>query len=158
MKYSIREAREEEVFHIADICEAVLKEAPTYTALTFDKDKASNLIYGAIMKQQGWWLRVIANDADTIVGGLCCYCGESDFGPDKIAYDITIMVDEEYRGKCLKELIQLVDAYKTWALAEGAKVIKMGVSSGINIDKASTFFASLGFKRIGAMHGYILGE
>lgn len=158
MKYIVRDAVDTEVFDIADICEAVLKEAPTYTHLTFDKDKAANLIYGAIIKQEGWFLRVIADDNNKIVGGLCCYCGESGFGPDKVAYDITIMVDEEHRGKCLKELVTIVNEYKEWALAQGAKVIKMGVSSGINMDKASTFFESLGFKRIGAMHGFVVGE
>lgn len=158
MRYSVRKAVETEVFEIAAICEAVLKESPTYTFLKFDEMVAANCIYGAIVEQQGWWLRVIVDDRDKIVGGMCCYCGDSGYGPDKVAYDITIMIDEEHRGKCLKELIQLVSDYKTWALAEGAKVIKIGVSSGINMDKASIFFESLGFKRIGAMHGYVVGE
>lgn len=158
MKYSVRKAVDTEVFDIADICEAVLKESPTYSRTRFDKMKTSNYIYGAIMEQSGWWLRIIADENNRPIGGLCCHCEETLYGPDKIATDVTIMISEDVRGRCLKQIIQMVKEYKQWATEQGAVVIKMGVSSGINIDKASVFFESLGFKRIGAMHGYVLGE
>lgn len=156
MKYSVRDAVDTETFDIADICERVLQEAPTYHRMRFDRMKVANYVYGAIMKQPGWFLRVIVDDRDKIVGGICCQCCESMNGPDKVAFDVTIMLDEEHRGKCLREVIQIVEDYKQWAIAEGAVVIKMGVSSGINMDKASVFFETLGFKRIGAMHGYLV--
>lgn len=156
MKYSVRDAVDTETFDITDICERVLHEAPTYSRMRFDRAKVANYIYGAIMKQSGWFLRVIADENNRVIGGICCQCIESMNGPDKVAFDVTIMLDEEHRGRCLKEIIQLINDYKEWALAEGAVVIKMGVSSGINMDKASVFFETLGFKRIGAMHGYIV--
>jgi GNAT superfamily N-acetyltransferase len=158
MKYRIRDAVDTETFALADICEAVLKESPTYTHMIFDRMKCANTIYSCIMRQNGNWAKIIVDENDRPVGGLGAWCGESDFGPDKVAHDITIMLDEEIRGRCLKEVIQLVEEYKNWATQNGAKVIKMGVSSGINIDKASKFFETLGFKRIGAMHGLVLGE
>lgn len=158
MKYSVRDAVDTEVFALTDICEAVLKESPTYTHMIFDKMKVANQIYGCIMKQDGWFIKIIVDEDDKPVGGLGAWCGISDFGPDKMAHDITIMLSEEVRGRCLKQVIELVDAYKEWALSCGAKVIKMGVSSSINIDKASVFFETLGFKRIGAMHAIVLGE
>lgn len=157
--YHVRDARGEELDKLARISERVLKEAPTYTGMRFDLDKTANMIAGAILKQKGWFLRVIARDGDNEpVGGLICVCVDSTFGPDKIAYDITIMLDQEHRGKCLKQLIQIIEEYKAWAIAEGAKVVKMGVSSGLSVDGASMFFERLGFARIGAMHGFVVGE
>lgn len=158
MKYSVRDAVDTEVFDLADICEKVLLESPTYRHMAFDRMKCANQIYSCIMKHEGWFLKIIVDETNRPVGGIGCWCGVSDFGPDKIAHDITIMLDEEHRGRCLKQIIEIVEEYKKWATAQGAKLIKMGVSSGMNMDKASTFFETLGFARIGAMHGLIIGE
>jgi hypothetical protein len=68
------------------------------------------------------------------------------------------MVPEEHRGRCLKQLITIIYAYKEWALKDGAKIVKLGVSSMINIEKAELFFDKLGFKKIGSQHAIILGE
>ncbi len=157
--YFVRDALEIEVFQLTEISEKVLKESPTYTHMSYDREKSANYIYGAIAKQPGWFLRVIVEKASgSIVGGILCYCESTLYGPDKQAYDVTIMLDEEHRGKCLKQVIQIINEYKEWALKEGAKVIKMGVSSGLNIEKASMLFERLGFKHIGAMHAVIVGE
>lgn len=153
--YRVRDAIDHEVYKMVEISEIILAESPTYTLMTFDKEKSANYLYGAIVKQPGWFLRVIADESNEIVGGMLCYCETSLFGPDKLAYDVTIMIQKEYRGRCLPQIIQIVDEYKKWALNEGAKVIKIGVSSGLNIDKADKFFQMLGFDKIGGMYGYI---
>lgn len=155
--YLVRDALPMEVFRLVEISEKVLSES-TYAHMKFDKEKTANYIFDGIKKRDGWFLRVIVNeDRNEIVGGLLCICEPTLFGPDKVAYDITIMMDEEHRGRCVRQLVQVVDEYKSWAIEQGAKLIKLGVSSGINIDKASLFFEQLGFKRIGAMHGLQVG-
>ena len=156
--YSVRDAVDKEVFRLVEISERVLKESPTYTHMKFDSEKAANYIYGAIMKHDGWFLRVIVDENNVIAGGLICVCEPMAFSPDKVAYDITIMVEEEHRGRCLPQLVQVIEEYKVWAVAQGAKLIKMGVSSGISIDSAAKFFERLGFERIGSMHGFKVGE
>lgn len=154
--YSIRDAKNHEVFRLVEIVESVLQES-VYKHLTFDKEKAAHLVMDGILKRDGTFLRVIVDANDKIVGGMMCVCEASCFGPDKMAYDITIMMDEESRGRCVRQLVKLVDEYKEWAIKQGAKIIKMGVSSGINIDKASAFFERLGFERVGAMHSMRVG-
>lgn len=157
--YAVRDALEIEVFQLVDISRRVLKESPTYTHMSYDEEKSANYIYGAIAKQPGWFLRVIIDKSSgRVVGGILCYCETTLYGHDKQAYDVTIMIDEEHRGKCLKQLVQIIEEYKEWAIAQGAKVIKMGVSSGLNIEKASMFFEKLGFKQIGAMHAVVVGD
>lgn len=155
-KYTVRDAENWEVFRLVEITEAVLLES-VYSHITYDKEKSANYIMDGILKRPGTFLRVIADESDKIAGGIFCVCEKMLFSQDKVAYDITIMIDEEHRGRCLKQLIQIIEEYKTWAIAEGAKIIKMGVSSGINIDKASQFFEVMGFERVGAMHSLRVG-
>jgi len=155
--YSVRDAIDKEIFTIVDISERVLRESPTYAHLEFNKEKAANYVYSAIMKRDGWFLRVIVDENNQIVGGLICVCEPMFFSPDKVAYDITILIEANHRGRCLAQLVQVIEEYKTWAVAQGAKLIKMGVSSGINIDSAAKFFERLGFERIGSMHGFKMG-
>lgn len=158
MPYLVRDAYVEEVFRMTEISRDVLQETEVYRDLAFDMEKSANYIYGAIAKQPGWFCKVIAERfSDKVVGGLVAACEVTLFGPDKIAYDVTMMIDKEHRGRCIPELVRIVDLYREWALEQGAKVVKIGISSGMNIDKASQFLERMDFKRIGAMHGYVLG-
>lgn len=156
MAYTVRDAENWEVFRLVEITEKVLQES-VYSHIIYDKEKSANYIMDGILKRPGTFLRVIVDDANVIAGGIFCVCEEMLFSHDKVAYDITIMVDEEHRGRCIKQLVQIIDEYKEWATAQGAKLIKMGVSSGINIDKASQFFEAMGFERVGAMHSLRVG-
>lgn len=155
--YTTRDARGDEVDKLAAIAERVLAEAPTYTRLTFDHEKTANYIAGAILKQDGWFLRVIADANDEPVGGLIGICEESLFGPDKIAYDITMMIDKEHRGRCIRQFIECCDCFLEWSIAQNCKIVKLGVSSGIKIDSMERMLERLGFARIGSMHAFIVG-
>lgn len=156
--YVVRDAHGYEVDKLTAIVGRVLAEAPTYTRLTFDHEKTANFIAGAILKQDGWFIRVIATaDTDEPVGGLCGVNEVTAFGPDKVAYDLTMMIDKEHRGRCTWAFIQCCEDFRTWAIANGAKIVKLGVSSGIKIDSISNVLERLGFVRIGAMHAHIVG-
>lgn len=135
-----------------------MAEMPTYARLTFDHEKTANCIANGILKHDGWFLRVIADENDEPVGGLCGVNFTSDFGPDKIAHDVTMMIDVPHRGRCTRQFIQCCEDFKAWAIADGAKIVKLGVSSGIKIDSIASFLERLEFTRIGSMHAYIVGE
>ena len=141
---------------MTEACRVVLQES-VYAHLHFDHDKCANWLVGAILEQPGWFMRVIADENDEPIGGIVCVTETTLFGNDKVAYDVTIMVSKEHRGKCLRPLMNIIREYRDWAIADGAKLIKLGVSSGINIDKASVFMERMGFPRIGAMHGMRIG-
>lgn len=158
-EYETRDARNVEVFKLAEIVKKVLEESTTYRHMMFDAKKTQNYIMGAILKQKGYFLKIIVHkESQEPVGGLLCECWEAYSSQDKIAFDVTVMIEKEHRGKCIKELVQIIEDYKAWALGEGAKVIKFGVSSGLNIDRASRFFEKMGFPKIGAMHALVVGE
>lgn len=157
MSYTVRDAHGYEVDKLAAIAGRVLAEAPTYTRLAFDQDKTANYIAGAILKQDGWFIRVIADENDEPVGGLIGVCETSLFGPDKIAFDVTMMIDKSHRGKCIRQFIQCCEDFRAWGIESGAKIVKLGVSSGIKIDSIANVLERLGFVRIGGMHAHIVG-
>lgn len=157
MKYAVRDAHGYEVDKLAAIAGRVMDEMPTYTRLAFDHEKTANYIAGAILKQKGWFLRVIVDETNEPVGGLIGVCEETLFGPDKVAYDVTMMIDKEHRGKCVRAFIQCCEDFRDWGVNEGAKIVKLGVSSGIKIDSVSNVLERLGYIRIGAMHAHIVG-
>lgn len=156
--YIVRDAHGYEVDKLTAIVGRVLAEAPTYTRLAFDHEKTANYIAGAILKQAGWFIRVIAEaDSDEPVGGLVGVNETTVYGPDKVAFDLTMMIDKEHRGKCARQFIQCCEDFREWAIADGAKIVKLGVSSGIKIDSLSNVLERLGFVRIGSMHAHIVG-
>lgn len=158
MKFIVRDAHDYEIDKLAAIVGRVWNESPTYTRLTFDHEKTVNYLAGAILKQEGWFLRVIAlADTDEPVGGLAGVCEPLLCSSDKIAYDISMMIDKPYRGKCFREFVQCCEDFRAWGLANGAKIVKVGVSSGIKIDSVSDLLERIGFVRIGAMHAHIEG-
>lgn len=156
--YIVRDAKKhyQELVQIADVVERVLKEAPTYTNMSFNRKRTMSFTVDAMTRPE-LFIKVIAREEDdVVVGGIICRIEQLVTSDDKQAYDVTIMLDAEHRGRCLKQVVELINAYKTWALKQGAKIIKLGVSSGINIDGAATFFERQGFAQIGSMHAYVM--
>ncbi len=155
--YSVRDAHNYEVFELVEICREVLQESVTYRHMDFNKEKSANYMMDGILKRPNTFMRVIVDSDDKPVGGMMCVSEVAMFSNDKVAYDVTIMIDKAHRGRCIRQLIKIIEEYKQWATDEGCKIIKMGVSSGLNIDKAAQFFEHLGFERIGSMHGLRVG-
>lgn len=151
MPYTVRDAHTEEVDNITHIIEEVLS-GTIYSTLSFDHDMCANMVMCGILKQQGWFLRVIADEKnDKAVGGLLGWCGEFICSKDKIAHDVAMMIQQQHRGRCIRQFLQVVEEYKTWALNEGAKVVKIGVSSGLKIDAFVELFERVGWTRTGAI-------
>lgn len=157
MPYTVRDAGYIDLDKIATIVGEVWDET-IYEACTFNYEKTVNMVAGAIMKQPGLFLRVIADENDEPIGGLIGRCEDLICSDEKIAYDISMLIKADHRGKCVKQFIQVLKEFKEWGIAEGAKIIKIGVSSGIKVDAFSTFVERLGYQRIGAMHGYVVGD
>lgn len=155
--YVVRDAHGYEVDKLAAIAGRTLAELPVYLRLAFDHKKTANALAGAIAKQDGWYLRIIADENDEPVGGIFGGCMESICGPDKIAFDITIMIDKPHRGKCIREFVQCCEDFQEWGIAQGAKVIQIGASSGMKVDSISNMLERIGFVRVGAIHAHVIG-
>lgn len=158
MSYTVRDAHGYEVDKLASLVHRVWDES-IYAPLTFDHGKTANLLVEGILHRPGWYLKVIEHcDSGEPVGGLLGRLEVIATSPDSVAYDISMMIDKDHRGKCIKQFIELMHDFAEWGKNNGAKIIKVGVSSGIKVDSASAFLERLGFKRAGSMHSMIVGE
>lgn len=155
--YYLRDAHDYEVDILTKKAGEVWSEM-VYGHMKFDHEKTANALCGAILKQPGWFLRVIAHrHSEEVVGALLGICEEALCSKDKMATDVTIMVDATHRGHCTRQVIELLQEFRDWGIREDAKIIKIGVSSGINMDKFSLFMEKLGFARVGAIHAMVVG-
>lgn len=150
MGYIVRKPLDIDIEKLTDLGERVHGET-IYSHLAYDRDKVANLIAGAILEQPNWWMRVIALDR-AIVGGMICVAEQALCSSDVITRDVTIMVDKQHRARCLKQLVEMVELYKAWSVEQGAKIIFLGASSGVNVDGASKLFTALGFDYTGVLH------
>src|SRR5690554_800259 len=69
------------------------------------------------------------------------------WSPDLVAMDFILYVKPEDRGSMIG--YRLVSEYEKWAFSKGAKEVRISVASGINEDRTSAFYESMGFSSTG---------
>jgi GNAT superfamily N-acetyltransferase len=70
------------------------------------------------------------------------------FGTDLIASDLCLYTDPTSRRSGLVAAL-LLKAFETWAEAQGASKIILGVSTGIEVDRTTTLYERLGYTMVG---------
>lgn len=154
--YHVRNARMDEVPLLVTMGYKLHRESSTFRHMDYDVKKVAELGARAVLDESELFLRVIANKSDDVAVGMFLACmSTSYFGKDRVANDMLIMVEKEHRGHCYYQLQEIAGEYKLWARERGAKVIWLATSTGIETDKTSMLFASLGFPPVGKLHGLI---
>jgi GNAT superfamily N-acetyltransferase len=148
MGYSMREARTEEAVIVAEFA-AMIHAESSYASMDFDPLKATTIASTCIREQHGF-CRLIVNDQP--VGVLMGFMAPSWFGHDQIAADVIFYIRPEHRGRCLRQVKQIVHEYRDWALQLGAKRIQLATSTHYDIDKTARLYEKLGFPRSGTSH------
>ena len=97
---------------------------------------------------------VLTDDEDNAIGALAAYCVEQFASRDKMTNDLFFFILPEHRS--LQNATALLNAYRIWALAQGATVIALTVSSNYRLDGIDKLMHVLGFERVGAL--YYLGS
>lgn len=69
------------------------------------------------------------------------------FGDDLIGMDMGVYIEPEHRGGM--GAVRMVQAFESWAKANGAKEIYLSQSSGVDIDKTVRFYEGLGYNKAG---------
>lgn len=154
--YLVREGRITELYHLVEMGDRMHKESSTFRHMNYDYNKVAQLGAAAMHDDSELFLRVIAlKENDTAIGMFLARMDTSYFGTDRIAVDLLVMVEQAHRGHCYYQMQELVRDYKGWARERDAKIIWLACSTGIETDKTSMLFASLGFPPVGRLHGLI---
>lgn len=127
-----------------------IPQLPNYKDIKVDTERLAYLLrhnHGNASYFQAW---VLVNEKEEIVGTMSGYCTQGMFTWDFIATDVFLFVLEEYRT--LKRATQLVEAYKSWAIARGAVLVKASVSGGQEPEAFDLFMKRLGFEDVGKVY------
>lgn len=87
---------------------------------------------------------LLAEDNDKCHGMMAGWGLRSFFNDDVCVRDMILYIRKEKRGGTTA--IRLVSAFEDWAKSIGAKSIDIGISAGINNERATKFYTALGFK------------
>jgi GNAT superfamily N-acetyltransferase len=85
----------------------------------------------------------LAEDNEEVVGMMAGWCLEAFFNHERTARDMILYVRPDKRGGMTA--IRLVKAFEDWAKEAGAHHINIGVSAGIDNQRAAKFYQSLGY-------------
>jgi GNAT superfamily N-acetyltransferase len=122
-------------------------ESPVHSAHPFDPVKVTQLLDAAWSDPN--WLAAIVLDKEEVVGLLLIFCMPMFFGPALEVGDLTFFVVPGRRGTRAAQL--MVHEAVQWARSREAAVIRIGVMTGIDHDKAVGFFGHHGFVPTGTI-------
>jgi len=141
----VRQATIEDIGSLIALGREMHDESPLFSQLDYDESKLA--VLGEKLLEQGGVF--LAEDEDLVVVGMFVgMVSEYFFGHDLMASDFALYVDEDHRGGSIG--VRLVKAFEKWAFEFGAKVILLGISTGIQADRTAQLYNRLGFKT----HGY----
>lgn len=151
-RYSVRAARMDELLHLVQLGHRMQQESPTFRNMDYDYMKVAEMGAAAIHDSDRLFLRVIVNSDDVAVGMLLCELQDSYFGKDKVAMDRLLVLEPLHRGHCMRQIQQVIGEYKDWARSNGAKLVMLATTTGIESDKTKMLFEYLDFAQIGTVH------
>ena len=85
---------------------------------------------------------ILAEDQQEVVGMMAGWCLEAFFNSERTARDMILYIRPDKRGGMTA--LRLVKEFETWAKEAGARSINIGISAGINNERATKFYKSLG--------------
>lgn len=118
-----------------------------FSAMGYAPDKVAALLTGLISSPVGCVL--VAERQGAVVGGMAGYCDAHFFSNDLFAADLAVFVEPDRRGGIAAA--RLVRAFVDWATRRGARMIQVGISTGVHVEQTTRLYESLGFARVGPL-------
>jgi GNAT superfamily N-acetyltransferase len=126
-----------------------------YSFLPFDEDKIRQLM-GGIIERPDAWCGLVAEDCGKPVGMLGGYLTTYFFCDEKLACDLILFVEPEWRGS--SAAARLIRAFREWAVERGARELCLSVSTGACAGAIGRFYRGLGFAQVGGVYKLRLGD
>lgn len=143
----VRRAEVGDVAALLPLCRRFHAESPVHRGTSFDDAKVTSLICDAIDDPN--WLALVALRDGAIVGMALFYCMAGFFTQEKDVGELTFYVTPEARGG--RSAFLMLAEIGEWAKEQGAKRMRVGITTGINDDAAVRFYKRFGFGKIGEL-------
>jgi hypothetical protein len=140
----IRAAEHADIERVVDLGQ-MLHEASTFSAVAFSRKKVTNLMHSLI---DGAGALFVAERDGELIGGIAGGVSLYWFSDtDKLAFDYAFFIDPTKRNGITA--LKLIAALKIWARGQGARELKMGITTGMNVEQMSEFYLMAGFVPVG---------
>lgn len=144
----IREAKQDDINDILPMAIEMHAES-RYKALKFDVEKTAEFLTWCMLNED-CLLIVAETNTGEIVGGFAGAAMEQWFSNDRYATDFALFVSHQHRGSTAA--YKMISHYVGWASLKNAKLIQLGVSTGVHPEETGKFFEAIGFKRYGGLY------
>ena len=139
---TIRVAIELDLLQLVTVARKYYDEAPMFNRLQFDSARAVHFAARAV--EDPFQQIFLAFDGNKLLGFLWGGVAPTVWSPDLVAYDQCLYVLKEKRNFFVAS--KLVKAFEEWATYLGAKIIHVGMNSGIHNNRtAQAFYTKLGY-------------
>ena len=144
MALKIRQGDVDDIMQLVELGKEMHEEAPSFNQMDYDPKKLVQL--GIVLSEQGGMF-LAEKDNDEVIGMFLGVIVPHFFGSDLMANDLCLFVKKKYRGGTAAP--RLVKAFEKWAFASGAKVLRYGVSTGVEAERTLKLYEKLGYKQTG---------
>jgi GNAT superfamily N-acetyltransferase len=120
-----------------------------YSFLPYDRDKVRRLIESYIGDRETQ-CGLVAEKDGVLTGMICGYLTDYFFCDERLACDMLLFVDQEYRST--SAAARLIQAFREWAGRHGARELSLGVTTEIRAEQVGRFYKWLGFREAGAIY------
>jgi len=141
----IRAATHDDVPRLVELGQ-LLHSSSSYATTGFNPQKVGSLLGQLI---DGLGVVFVAEVGGEVVGGFAGAITEQWFSDDLIAFDYSLFIEPSKRQGLTA--LKLVLAFQNWAQAKGAKEIRMGITTGMNVEGTSRLYRHLGFQYVGPL-------
>lgn len=125
------------------MADAMHMESPRFSRLRFSGDKVQKLFMRLIDSPD--CLLLIAERSGARIGGIAAMVTPHWFSDDLVANDYALFLLPEHRGGTTAA--RLARAYIEWAREKGAKMIQLGVSTGVHADETAALYKAIGLQQ-----------
>lgn len=122
-----------------------MHEESQYGVLAYSPERVADKCYQVTVNLH--MFGVVAYSDGSIIGMMGGQVYQYDYGDELIATDILVYVSPAYRGSMA--FIKMVRKYVAWAKEQGAKLVFLSQTTGVNQESVSSLYQRLGFKPVG---------
>ena len=144
MAVKIRQGDVDDIVALVELGREMHAEAPSFNQMDYDSSKLLQL--GVMLSEQGGMFLAEKDDKE-IIGMFLGVIVPHFFGQDLMANDLCFFIKKDYRGGTVAP--RLVKAFEQWAWANGTKVLRFGVSTGVEAERTLKLYEKLGYTQTG---------
>lgn len=139
----IRPATLADIPAIVELGRKMHSESPIFRRLAYSPTKVATLCEQLIEFEEGFaW---VGGTDQTLYGGMLGHIGPPWMSDEPVANELALFVEKTARGALLAS--RLLRVFVSWSKIEGARLVIVGASTGVEPERTAQFYERFGFTR-----------